>query len=104
MLIYSCYDLFIYFTCENHFNYIHPLKGKVAAPILALRRVGGGQTRIQLYGYFLSQGMVPVRGAIGYGREKGDVKEGVGGNIGFTALEEARAAGKDIVEMLQKLS
>ena len=81
-----------------------PLKGKVAAPILALRRVGGGQTRIQLYGYFLSQGMVPVRGAIGYGREKGDVKEGVGGNIGFTALEEARAAGKDIVEMLQKLS
>lgn len=80
------------------------LKGKVAAPIVALRKVGAGQTRTQLYGYFLSQGMVPVRGAIGYGREKGDVREGDGGGIGVTALEEARTAGTDIVEMLKRLA
>lgn len=80
------------------------LKGKVAAPIVALRRVGAGQTRSQLFGYFLSQGMVPVRGAIGYGREKGDVRKGVGGGIDITALEEARATGANIVEMVKKLA
>jgi multimeric flavodoxin WrbA len=81
-----------------------PLKGKVAAPMLALRKVGGGQTRVQLYGWFLSQGMVPVRGAIGYGREKGDVRDGEGANIGMTALEEARATAKEVVEMVRKLT
>jgi len=81
----------------------HNLKGKVAAPVLALRRVGAGQTRVQLYGWFLSQGMVPVWGAIGYGREKGDVRTGDGGGIGITAMEEARNVGKDVVEMVKKL-
>ncbi len=81
----------------------HPLKGKVAASVLTLRKIGGGQTRVQLYGWFMSQGMVPVQGAIGYGREKGDVKTGEGAGIGTTALEEARAAGKDVVEMVKKL-
>jgi len=81
----------------------HNLKGKVAAPVLALRRVGAGQTRVQLYGWFLSQGMVPVWGAIGYGREKGDVRTGDGGGIGITAIDEARATGKDVVEMVKKL-
>ncbi len=80
-----------------------PLNGKVAAPVLTLRKVGAGQTRVQLYGWFMSQGMVPVRGAIGYGREKGDVKTGEGANIGMTALEEARATGKEVVEMVNKL-
>jgi len=80
------------------------LKGKVAAPIVALRRVGGGQTRTLLYGYFMAQGMIVTRGAIGYGRQKGEVKEGVGGSQGFSALEEARNAGKEVVEMLQQLS
>ena len=80
-----------------------PLNGKVAAPVLALRKVGAGQTRVQLYGWFMSQGMLPVRGAIGYGREKGDVKTGEGANIGMTALEEARATGKEVVEMVKKL-
>lgn len=80
------------------------LKGKVAAPILAVRRVGAGHTRNQLYGYFLAQGMVPVRGAIGYGREKGDVRTGDGGGIGVTALEEARSTGTEVVEMLKKLA
>ena len=80
-----------------------PLKGKVAAPILVLRKVGAGQTRVQLYGWFLSQGMIPVRGGIGYGREKGDVREGEGANIGMTAMEEARATGNEVIDMLKKL-
>lgn len=81
----------------------HTLKGKVAAPILVLRKIGAGQTRVQLFGWFMSQGIVPVRGAIGYGREKGDVRTGDGGGIGTTALEEARAAGKEAVAMVKKL-
>ncbi len=81
-----------------------PLKGKVAAPVLALRKVGAGQTRVQLYGWFMSQGMIPVRGAIGYGREKGDVKTGEGANIGMTALEEARATANEVIELVKKLS
>jgi multimeric flavodoxin WrbA len=81
----------------------HNLEGKVAAPVLALRRIGAGQTRVQLYGWFMAQGMVPVRGAVGYGREKGDVRTGDGAGIGVTAMEEARTVGKDIVDMLKKL-
>jgi multimeric flavodoxin WrbA len=80
------------------------LKGKVAAPILAARRVGAGQTRNLLYGYFMAQGMMPVRGAIGYGREKGDVKQGVGGSINLSALEEARIVGTDVVRMVGRFS
>ncbi|MFC2060194.1 flavodoxin family protein [Chloroflexota bacterium] len=80
------------------------LKGKVAAPVLAVRRIGGAQTRNLLYGYFITQGMVPVRGAIGYGREKGDVKEGVGASQGSSALGEARTVGIDIVQMVRQLS
>jgi multimeric flavodoxin WrbA len=82
----------------------HPLQGKVAAPLLALRKVGGGQARVHLYGWFLSQGMVPVRGGIGYGREKGDVMTGEGANIGMTALEEARATATEVIEMVKKLT
>jgi len=80
------------------------LQGKVAASVLALRKVGASQTRVHLYGWFLSQGMVPLRGAIGYGREKGDVRTGEGANIGMTAMEEARNTGQDVVAMLKKLS
>ena len=80
------------------------LKGKVAAPVLAARRVGAGQTRTMLYGFFMSHGMVPVRGAIGYGREKGEVTQGVGGAQGASALEEARTVGTDLVQMVQQLS
>ena len=90
---------------DRTFRYLRgkPLEGKVAAPLLSLRKVGAGQTRVQFYGWFLSQGMVPVRGGIGYGREKGDVLKGEGANIGMTAMEEARATGKEMVEMLTKL-
>ena len=80
------------------------LKGKVAAPILAVRRVGAGQTRNLLYGYFMAQGMIPVRGAIGYGREKGEVKQGVGATQGLSALEEARSAGTEVVQMVRQFS
>ena len=82
----------------------HPLQGKVAAPLLTLRKIGGGQTRVQFYGWFLSQGMVPVRGGIGYGREKGDVLTGEGANIGMTALEEARTTATEVIEMVKKLA
>jgi multimeric flavodoxin WrbA len=82
----------------------HNLKGKVAAPVLALRKIGAGQTRVQIYGWFLSQGMVPVRGAIAYAREKGDAHTAEGANIGMTAMEEARGTGREVVEMLNKLS
>jgi len=81
----------------------HRLKGKVAAPVLALRRIGAGQTRVQLQGWFITQGMIALRGAIGYGPGKGDVRTGVGGGIGTTAMDECRATGKEIVEMLKKL-
>jgi multimeric flavodoxin WrbA len=80
------------------------LKGKVVAPIVALRRIGGRQTRTLLYDYFINQGTIVTRGAIGYGRQKGEVREGVGGFHGFSALEEARNAGKEVVQMLQRLS
>ncbi len=80
------------------------LKGKVVAPVIALRRVGAGQTRNLLYGYFVGQGMIPVRGAIGYGREKGDVRQGTGGTQDLSALEEARNVGKEVVRMVKQLS
>jgi multimeric flavodoxin WrbA len=80
------------------------LKGKVAASILAVRRIGGGQTRNLLYGFFMAHGMVPVRGAIGYGREKGDVLQGFGASVKLSALEESRIVGTDIVEMVKQLA
>jgi multimeric flavodoxin WrbA len=79
------------------------LQGKVAAPVLALRRIGAGQTRVQLQGWFITQGMIALRGAIGYGPGKGEVKTGAGGGIGKTALDECRDTGKEIMEMLKKL-
>jgi multimeric flavodoxin WrbA len=82
----------------------HLLKGKIAAPLLTVRKIGAGQTRIQFYGWFMSQGMIPVRGGIGYGREKGDVLNGEGANIGMTAMEEARATATEVVEMIKKMS
>ncbi|MFC1935832.1 flavodoxin family protein [Chloroflexota bacterium] len=86
------------------FRWDRRLKGKPAAPVLAVRRVGAGQTRNLLYGYFMSHGMVPVRGAIGYGRKRGDVKQGVGGTQGLSALEEVRTVGTDLVQMVRQFS
>jgi multimeric flavodoxin WrbA len=80
------------------------LKGKVAAPITALRRIGAGTTRNLLYGFFLAQGMIPVRGAAGYGPEKGEVRQGFGAGREISAMEEARNVGTDIVDLLRKLA
>ena len=46
--------------------------------------------------------MIPA--GIGYGREKGEVRQGVGGTHGTTALEEARAVAKGVVEMVELIS
>ena len=79
------------------------LDGKVAAPVLSLRRIGAGQTKVQVQGWFITQGMIALRGAIGYGPGKGEVRTGFGGGIGTTAMEECRATGKEIVAWLKKL-
>lgn len=70
---------------------------------MAVRRVGAGQTRNLLYGFFMAHGMIAVRGAIGYGMEKGEVLQGVGGSVNLSAMEEARNVGKDIVRMVNQL-
>jgi multimeric flavodoxin WrbA len=90
---------------DRTFCYLHShkLAGKVAAPVLALRRIGAGQTRVQVQGWFITQGMVALRGAIGYGPEKGEVRTGVGGGIGVSAMDECHNTGKEIIEMLKKL-
>jgi multimeric flavodoxin WrbA len=80
------------------------LAGKVAASVVVTRRVGAGQVRTLLSGFFVVQGMVAVRGAIAYGREKGAVREGIGGSEGLTAMDEARNVGRNVVEMLKRLN
>jgi hypothetical protein len=47
--------------------------------------------------------MVLAGGAIGYGREIGDVLTGVGGGIDKSALEEARRLGADVVRLAKRL-
>ena len=80
------------------------LKGKVVGPIVVTRRVGAGNTRGLLYSFFIAQKMIPVRAGIGYGWEKGEVKEGVGGTHGTTALGEARTVAMEVVEMVELLA
>lgn len=80
------------------------LRGKAGAAIVAARRVGAGQVLSLMYAYFVAQRMIPVGGAIGYGREKGEVRQGVGGTPTLSAIEEARAAGRNVVRMAQRLS
>ena len=76
------------------------LKLKVGAPIIAVRRVGGGMTRTLLYNFFISHGMITVKGALGYGMDPGDVEQGVGGAPGSTALGEARDTAREVMEMV----
>jgi multimeric flavodoxin WrbA len=82
----------------------HKLKGKVGAPIIAVRRIGAGQTRIQIYGWFIAQGMVPLHGAVAYAREKGDALKADGAGIGISALDEARYTTREVIDMLKRLS
>jgi multimeric flavodoxin WrbA len=77
------------------------LKGKVAAAIVAARRVGAGQVLSLLYTYFTLHRMVISGGGIGYGREKGEVRQGPGGAPFLSALEEARAVGRNMVRMVK---
>ncbi|MFC2039245.1 flavodoxin family protein [Chloroflexota bacterium] len=80
------------------------LRGKVAAAIVAARRVGAGQVLSLLYACFVSQRMIPAGGGIGYGTQKGDVRQGVGGAASLSALEEARAVGRSVVRMVERVS
>ena len=80
------------------------LAGKVAASVVVARRVGAGQVRTLLSGFFVVQGMIAVRGAIAYGQEKGAVREGIGGSEGLSAMDEARNVGQNIVQMLKRLN
>ncbi len=80
------------------------LRGKVAAAIVAARRVGAGEVLSLQYPYFMVHGMIVAGGGIGYGMEKGDVRQGVGGSPSLSALEEARAVGRNVVRMVARLS
>jgi multimeric flavodoxin WrbA len=77
------------------------LRGKVAAALVAVRRVGAGQVLSLLYTFFTVQGMVIAGGGIGYGRERGEVRQGVGGSPNLSALEEARAVGHRVARMIE---
>jgi len=83
---------------------VRGLRGKVAAALVAARRVGAGQVLSLLYSYFTAQRMIIAGGGIGYGREKGEVREGVGGSPGSAALGEARAVGKNTVWMVERFA
>jgi multimeric flavodoxin WrbA len=79
------------------------LKGKVAGTLVVTRRVGAVQTKSLLNSFCIAQGMIVAGGAIGYGREIGDVRTGVGGGIEMSAIEEARLLGSSVVELALKL-
>ncbi|WP_054033572.1 flavodoxin family protein [Desulfatitalea tepidiphila] len=80
------------------------LRGKVAGAAVAVRRVGAGQVLSLLYSWFTAQRMITVGGCIGYGLEKGDVREGTGGGPGSTALGEAKSLGKAMVGMVHRIA
>lgn len=79
------------------------LKGKVAGALVVTRRVGAIQARSLIYAFSIAQGMIVAGGAIGYGREPGDVLHGVGGGIDMSAMDEARLLGENIVNLVKKL-
>ena len=69
---------------------------------MVARRIGAGQVLSLLYSFFNVHRMVIAGGAVGYGRQKGDVAEGPGASPVFTAVEEARALGKSITRMIDR--
>jgi multimeric flavodoxin WrbA len=79
------------------------LKDKVAGALVVTRRVGAIQARSLMYSFCIAQGMVVAGGAIGYGREPGDVLKGVGGGIDMSAVDEARLLGTNVVQMARRL-
>lgn len=80
------------------------LRGKVAAGIVAVRGVGAGQALSLLFSYFTVHRMIIAGGGVGVGWEKGGVRQGVGSIAPRSALEEARAVGRNVVQMVQRLS
>ena len=48
--------------------------------------------------------MIIAGGGIGYGREKGEVKDGPGMSPYFSALEEASAIGRGVVKRINRIS
>ena len=79
------------------------LKDKVAGALVVTRRVGAINARALLYSFCIAQGMIVAGGAIGYGREPGDVLTGVGGGIDMSAMEEARLLGTNVVQLAKRL-
>jgi multimeric flavodoxin WrbA len=79
------------------------LKDKVAGTLVVTRRVGALQTRSLLQAFCIAQGMIVAGGAIGYGREPGDVLTGVGGGIDMSAMEEARLLATNMVRVAKML-
>ncbi len=79
------------------------LRGKVASALVAVRRVGGGQVLSLLYSFFMAHRMTIAAGGIGYGREKGEVRRGTGAALSLSAVEEARAVGKNTTKMVALL-
>jgi multimeric flavodoxin WrbA len=79
------------------------LKDKVAGTLVVTRRVGALQTRSLLQAFCIAQGMMVAGGAIGYGREPGDVLTGVGGGIDMSAMEEARLLATNVVRVAKML-
>ena len=75
------------------------LKGKVAAGIVATRRVGGWQVLSLLTSFFLIHDMKVAGGSIGYGLAKGDVLQGPAASFSLNAIEDSRRIGKKVVKM-----
>jgi len=86
------------------FLWSRKLRGKVAAALVVARRIGAGQVLGLLYTFFTVHRMVIAGGAVGYGREKGEVVNGPGGSPALSALEEARALGRSLTRMVNRLS
>lgn len=78
------------------------LRNKVGAPVVATHRIGGSQVLSQLEFWFTNQRMLLAGAVIGYGYEKGEVKTGVGA-WGPSAIDEARAVGKSVVRLINRL-
>lgn len=83
---------------------VKKLKGKVAATIVVAGKVGAGQTLSLLYNYFQHQEMIVAGGGIGYGGDKGEVRESMGGDPDRTSLEVARTVGRNVVQMINQVS
>jgi multimeric flavodoxin WrbA len=80
------------------------VRGKIAASLVAARRIGAGQVINLLNSYYKMHGMMIAGWGIGYGMAKGDVRQGVGGSPTLSALEEAKLVGKSVVRMVERFS